>query len=1189
MSDPETPVPLERLLAHRAWVRRVAGALVADPARADDLAQEAWLGALESPPRAENSMRRWFRTVLLRKARDARRGEGRRARREEHAARPEGGVRPTVDLVAEAETVRAVVDAILALPEPLRTTVLLRYYEDLPPREIAARQELPVETVRTRLKRAHVLLREGLARGCDDDRERWALGWAALLGRDEPGTTEATGTAGTAALAAGAILMGAKAKVGIAVAVVLLGVGLWATLGGGGGNATDGGGPHLPAPSPPVETAGAMPEAGVPVVPDPAPAEEIRAHLLGRVVSTDGSPVPGALVTALPLGSPGFAVAPAPGDREGPARTAVAGADGRFDVGLPVDELSLLAVRATGFASVVRECAAPGEEIVLVMRPAKRLVVAVRDPRGLPVAGARVVLREQMGLLTDEQVLETDRAGEVRAWTFGAIGVEPRRSAAGLDAPSWAFSVAFDVLALTAEVRAPGFALCIQRLQPVPDPEGLRARVALAPAVRLSGRVVEGAGENPVADALVVLWWRAGEGPQFLPLLGSGVLNPGAFREVARCRSGPDGTFTLEDCPPPMAPPKYGNMRDWTPLLQAGAWKEGRARAFVDVRPGEDGAVGEILLRVQPEGILEGRVVDGAGRPVAGAQVLFFPAVGGAAFAARGFPSSVEGVPGDSVISDGEGKFRLIGVAVPAEGVSGRLIAGISRQAWGMGRGGRAVADVRLEVPGVLTTPDLVLVPIECDWVRVRVTRGDGSPVRGALVDGGEPYSRQVPTDAAGTAMLGFSRGGGERAITIGAAGFGLGRTKATPGPSFEDPVEVVVVMEPGRTIEGIVVHPDGTPVDDAGVWIKDGDVPLEDAFPLDPMAVAKHPRLLCTLCVTGPDGKFAFTELPDSPFHLRAFRNAARRTLLTPPLGFVPAGTTDVRLVLPSEDQGPTGALAVTVTGAADGRPVERAWVFFQSAAGRFVAWSGKDGVARIAEIPAGRGTLRAWAEGWREAAVDGVEVSSGGGPAAMAISLERGAAVVGSLADGAGVRVEVVPVEGNGWPLRNPSAVVLADGSFRIEGVPPGRWRLQAFRGERIGEFLYPAEVWRTPVPWAPSPLVVGTGDTEVRVVLEAAATAILFLVPKDPRLPTPYAPAGVNDPMKERCGREARLEVRDAGGALVASQVGLGRAFAGPLSSLVLPPGAYTVRLLIPGAEPREERVDLAGDTSTTVDFR
>ena len=55
---------------------------------------------------------------------------------------------------------------VMILDEPVRTVVLLRYWEGLPPRRIAARLEIPVETVRTRLKRGLHKLRVRLDGEC---------------------------------------------------------------------------------------------------------------------------------------------------------------------------------------------------------------------------------------------------------------------------------------------------------------------------------------------------------------------------------------------------------------------------------------------------------------------------------------------------------------------------------------------------------------------------------------------------------------------------------------------------------------------------------------------------------------------------------------------------------------------------------------------------------------------------------------------------------------------------------------------------------------------------------------------------------------------------------------------------------------------------------------------------------------
>ncbi len=77
-------------------------------------------------------------------------------------------------------------DATLALAEPGRSTILLRFFEGLPPREIAARQRVPVETVRSRVRRALAEIRKTLDRRAGD-RSAWAVALLPLAGPALPG------------------------------------------------------------------------------------------------------------------------------------------------------------------------------------------------------------------------------------------------------------------------------------------------------------------------------------------------------------------------------------------------------------------------------------------------------------------------------------------------------------------------------------------------------------------------------------------------------------------------------------------------------------------------------------------------------------------------------------------------------------------------------------------------------------------------------------------------------------------------------------------------------------------------------------------------------------------------------------------------------------------------------------------
>jgi RNA polymerase sigma-70 factor (ECF subfamily) len=148
--------------------------VVFDETRVDDVVQQTWLAALERPPRDRSGLRAWLGRVARNFALRASRDEGRRSRRERRAAKPET-TPPTVDVVGELAAHRRVVHAVLALQEPYRTTILLRFYKDLPPREIARTMDVPGPTVRTRLRRALDLLRDRFDKEHDGDRRAWCL------------------------------------------------------------------------------------------------------------------------------------------------------------------------------------------------------------------------------------------------------------------------------------------------------------------------------------------------------------------------------------------------------------------------------------------------------------------------------------------------------------------------------------------------------------------------------------------------------------------------------------------------------------------------------------------------------------------------------------------------------------------------------------------------------------------------------------------------------------------------------------------------------------------------------------------------------------------------------------------------------------------------------------------------------
>ncbi len=134
----------DQLLAHSAFLRRLALSLVRDVHEAEDVVQDTYVAALRSPP--SGSVPAWLRRVVrnvgLRRLRD----RERHRQRERATARPEAHPSAS-ELAGQLELQRLVVAAVSELDEPYRETVVLRFYYDRTPSQIAEQQQIPVETV----------------------------------------------------------------------------------------------------------------------------------------------------------------------------------------------------------------------------------------------------------------------------------------------------------------------------------------------------------------------------------------------------------------------------------------------------------------------------------------------------------------------------------------------------------------------------------------------------------------------------------------------------------------------------------------------------------------------------------------------------------------------------------------------------------------------------------------------------------------------------------------------------------------------------------------------------------------------------------------------------------------------------------------------------------------------------------
>ncbi|MHC4932546.1 MAG: RNA polymerase sigma factor, partial [Planctomycetota bacterium] len=204
MRDPGLPPEPEELLRHGSFLRAVVRALLRDEHEVDDVVQDTYVAALggrHSPG--------WLTTVARNFARTVRRSERRRRKRERVAARLES-VPSAAAMAQRLELQERLVAAVRTLESPYREVVVLRFYEGLPPREIARALGVPVETVRTRLQRALGLLRGRLDRLSEGGRRAWQLVLAPLALKAKP------------AAAAPLLVGGAVVKTKVTFVVLLL-------------------------------------------------------------------------------------------------------------------------------------------------------------------------------------------------------------------------------------------------------------------------------------------------------------------------------------------------------------------------------------------------------------------------------------------------------------------------------------------------------------------------------------------------------------------------------------------------------------------------------------------------------------------------------------------------------------------------------------------------------------------------------------------------------------------------------------------------------------------------------------------------------------------------------------------------------------------------------------------------------
>lgn len=562
--------------AHEPGVRALARRLLGDLHRSEDLVHDTWLAARRrrGPMRDPGA---WLRGVVRHLARKVIRGEGRRTAREKIAARSEQT--PSVASIIQREAVRrAVLDAVVGLDEPYRSTVLLRYFENLPPREIARQQGTPVESVRTRLKRGISMLRERLGRGESDAALRRRLVPLAAMGLGGWGK----GLIGSAlAQVAGVTAMTSKAKTGLALVILIVALPiLWFGLlqdddgaagrrqalpDGGSPVAKDGTGHAAQSsgdesiPSAPFKEEQEHPEEAAPT----SPFGSLRV----TVVWSDKTPAAGVEVGILPWGGPD------PFFNERYAKTNSEGQAVFPRVRAGTVSLSAQ-LGGSARAKVEPGIENEGEITIPAGSPVQGVVV---DGEGQPVPNATIVLSRVGSMNEGRPVTTSDAQGR---FTIRTIPSNRMRSVGA---------------------RAPGFAPSPMVMLISGAKERPQLRLVLdQPGGRVEGLVLDPRGE-PVRGALVEV--GTSEFHQFPTEEGRTATKAGPIQT----RSDASGRFSVAGVFP----------GENTVSIRSKRWAPWRGQADVVA-----GGVYKLEARLVVPVTVRGRILDAQGQPAARAAVM---------------------------------------------------------------------------------------------------------------------------------------------------------------------------------------------------------------------------------------------------------------------------------------------------------------------------------------------------------------------------------------------------------------------------------------------------------------------------------------------------------------------------------------------------------------------------------------